>query len=45
MSETPQMVVQSIVIARSGQEIWDMFQDATMDVRAFTAKRISEPCD
>ena len=37
-----QMVVQSIVIARSGQEIRGMFQDPTIDVGTFTAKRVSE---
>ena len=40
-----QLVVQSIVIARSGQEIRGMFQDPTIDVGTFTAKRVSEPRD
>jgi hypothetical protein len=39
------IVLQSIVIARSGQEIWGMFQDPTIDVGTFTLKRITEPRD
>jgi len=39
------IVLQSIVIARNGQEIWGMFQDPTMDVGTFTLKRVNEPRD
>lgn len=40
-----QMVVQSVVIADKGQEIWGMFQDPTMDVGVYRVKRITEPRD
>jgi len=37
-----QMVVQSIVIGRSGREIWGMMQDPTLDVGTFKAIRMTE---
>jgi len=36
-------VLQSIVIARSGQEIWGDFQNPVDDVGVWRAKRITEP--
>jgi hypothetical protein len=39
------VVVQSIVIARSGQEIWGMFQNPADDVGTFKLTRITEPRD
>jgi hypothetical protein len=41
--DTSYMVVQSIVIARSGQEIWGMFQNPSDDVGTFKLTRITEP--
>jgi len=38
-------VVQSIVIADGGREIWGMFQDPAVDVGTFRVKRITEPRD
>jgi hypothetical protein len=38
-------VVQSIVIARNGQEIWGMFQNPSDDVGTFKLTRIKEPRD
>jgi len=40
--ESDVIVLQSIAIARSGQEIWGMFEDPTMDVGTFRMQRISE---
>jgi hypothetical protein len=42
----PEPVVhQTIVIAEGGREIWGIFQDPTMAVGTFKAKRITAPRD